>query len=92
MLGGYTDTRIFILLLRQNDWMLTRKRPNRLIFFLSKKNVEYTCQTLGNLNMGNFEKGDNLPRCLRQKCLPLYTIHGVMLHCWWHVETFILNE
>jgi hypothetical protein len=38
--------------------------------------------------MGNFEKGDNLPHCLRQKFLPLYTIHGVMLYCRWHIETF----
>jgi len=46
-----------------------------------QKNVEYTCQILGTLNMGNFEKGGNLPHCLRRKFLPLYTIHGVMLHC-----------
>jgi len=72
--------------------LAVNKKETEQVDFFGQKNVEYTCQTLGNLNMGNFEKGDNLPRCLRQKFLPLYTIHGVMLHCWWHVETFILNE
>ena len=65
--------RIFVLLLQQNDRTLTRKKTSRFFFFF-QKNVEYTCQTLGNLNMGNFEKkSDNLPHCLRQKFLPLYT-------------------
>ena len=36
MLGGYTDIRIFVLLLGQNDWLLTRKKPNRLIFLVKK--------------------------------------------------------
>jgi hypothetical protein len=57
------------------------KKETKQIDFLYQKNVEYTYQTLGNLNMGNFEKGDNLPHCLRQKFVPLYTIHGVVLRC-----------
>ena len=68
MLGGYTDP-FFIFLYCCFSKMI----------FLSK-NVECTCQTSGSLNMGSL-KSDNLPHCLRQKFLSLYTIHGVMLHC-----------